>query len=126
MIFSLIAAVRREADRVGASDGRGSDPEAIHDFRVALRRLRTVLRPARRLYGKRRLEEIGGELRRFATASGDLRDAEVLRETLAGLDLPDAAQAGLHAWLHQRSRHERALPCRRVSALLSSASIPAP
>ena len=125
VLFSLIAAVRREADRVSASDHRGSDPEAIHDFRVALRRLRTVLRPARRLYGQRRLREIGDELRRFAQASGALRDAEVLRETLAGLDLPGPARAGLDAWLIQRARHERALR-RRVRALVSGADPGAP
>src|SRR6185312_2539616 len=51
-LFALVAAVRRQADRVA---GGGPDPDAIHDFRVALRRLRTVLRPARALYGERRL-----------------------------------------------------------------------
>jgi CHAD domain-containing protein len=106
VLFALVAAVRREAARVGSVEG-ASDPEAIHDFRVALRRLRTVLRPARALYGKRRLREIGDELRRFAQATGALRDEEVLRETLAGLDLPGPARARLDAWLVQRARQER-------------------
>jgi CHAD domain-containing protein len=118
VLFALVAAVRRESARVGSAGG-ASDPEAIHDFRVALRRLRTVLRPARALYGKRRLREIGDELRRFAQATGALRDEEVLRETLAGLDLPGPARARLDAWLVQRSRQERARR-RQVSALIAS------
>jgi CHAD domain-containing protein len=115
-LFALVAAVRREADRV-AGASQGSDPDAVHDFRVALRRLRTVLRPARALYGKRSLRAVEDELRRFAQATGVLRDEEVLRETLAGLDLPPTARAGVDAWLVQRGRQERARR-RRVGALV--------
>jgi CHAD domain-containing protein len=115
VLFTLISAVRQAAVRVSSS----SDPQAIHDFRVALRRLRTVLRPARRLYGKRSLREIGGELRRFAQATGALRDEEVLRETLAALELPARAQRDLAAWLVQRARQERARR-RRVSSMMGA------
>jgi CHAD domain-containing protein len=105
----MIALVRETAGRVAASGGPAgaSDPEAIHDFRVALRRLRTALRPARAIFGKRRLREIGGELRRFAQASGALRDEEVLRETLTALAVSPRARAELDVWLVQRARQER-------------------
>jgi CHAD domain-containing protein len=121
-LFALIAEVRRARDRVAATAGRGHDerdPEAIHDFRVALRRLRTVLRPARRVFGKRRLVEIGAELRRFAQATGTLRDEEVLRETLGALTLPPRAQAELSAWLVQRARQERVRRRAAVALLLA-------
>jgi CHAD domain-containing protein/CYTH domain-containing protein len=55
-----------------------SDPEGLHDFRVALRRLRSVLRAYRpwlRTAIKRKLRD---ELRGIAAATGSGRDAEVL------------------------------------------------
>jgi CHAD domain-containing protein len=110
----MIAEVRAAQDRVL---GAGADPEAIHDFRVALRRLRTALRPARRVFGKRRLQEIAAELRRFAQASGALRDEEVLRETLGELPLAAGTAAELRLWLGRRARQERARR-RGVAALL--------
>lgn len=107
-LFALVTSVRQAAERVAAPvNPAPPDPEAIHDFRVALRRLRTWLRPARKVFGKRRLKEIGGELRRFAQATGALRDEEVLRETLAPLELPPKPRAELAAWLVQRARQER-------------------
>jgi CHAD domain-containing protein len=119
-LFALIAAVRREALRVGpAGPGHPPDPEAIHDFRVALRRLRTALRPARRVYGERRLRAIGAELRRFAVATGALRDEEVLRETLIALELPAPSRADVDAWLVRRARQER-VRRRRVGALIAA------
>lgn len=124
-LFAMIAEVRRTQARVIAAAARAdADPEAIHDFRVALRRLRTVLRPARRVFGKRRLREIAAELRRFAQATGALRDEEVLRETLGGLDLPARAREQLDAWLSQRARQERARR-RAVVALLLAPDLPA-
>lgn len=125
-LFAMVAEVRRTAARVVATGRRGGadDPEAIHDFRVALRRLRTVLRPARRVFGKRRLREIGAELRRFAQATGALRDEEVLRETLGALALTPRAQSELGAWLGQRARQER-VRRRAVVALLAAPDGPA-
>jgi CHAD domain-containing protein len=129
-IFKLIAVVRREAARVTSPERAAveaqalprspgdEDPEAIHDFRVALRRLRTLLRPARRVFGERRLRALSAELGCFAREVGALRDEEVLRETLAALELPSPARAGLDAWLLQRARQERTRR-RRASALVA-------
>jgi CHAD domain-containing protein len=119
-LFALIGSVRHAAARVTASrDREGGDPEAIHDLRVAIRRLRTALRPARRVYGKRRLRQIGGDLGRFAQATGALRDEEVLREILGALELPARARRELDAWLARRARQERARR-RAVVALLTA------
>lgn len=125
-LFAMIAEVRRTQVRVVAAAGAraDADPEAIHDFRVALRRLRTVLRPARRVFGKRRLREIGAELRRFTQATGALRDEEVLRETLGALDLPPRARAQLDTWLAARAKQERARR-RAVVAMLLAPDLPA-
>jgi CHAD domain-containing protein len=116
VLSQLIATVRAAAARVG---DHAADPEAVHDLRVALRRLRTVLRPARRLYGKRRLRAIGAELGGFARAAGALRDDEVLRETLTALELPAGARAEIDAWLTRRARRERAQRRRVASTIMA-------
>lgn len=119
-LFSMIAEVRRNEARVAATAAKATnDPEAIHDFRVALRRLRSALRPARRVLGKRRLREIAAELKRFAQATGALRDEEVLRETLGALELSARVQHDLAGWLVQRARQERARR-RGVVAMLAA------
>ncbi|WP_437288585.1 CHAD domain-containing protein [Sorangium sp. So ce406] len=110
VLLSYIDRVRADARRVVATSaqGEGAEPdvEAVHDFRVSLRRLRTLLKPARRIYGKRRLRPIADGLREFARATGTLRDEEVLRETLTALELGDEARAAVDAWVQRRSRRE--------------------
>ena len=104
-----------------AAAGAEPDVEAVHDFRVALRRLRTLLRPARRVYGKKRLQKVSDDLRLYANATGALRDEEVLRETLSALPLHGEVRATVDAWIQRRSRKERA--CRaEVIRLLSGGS----
>src|SRR6185503_20707825 len=78
-LLGMIDAVKEASARL-ASRGqprRAVDGEAVHDFRVALRRLRTLLRPARRVYGKKRLRAVAAELRRFAQATGEIGRAHV-------------------------------------------------
>lgn len=111
VLLSLIERVRMNAERViGAGEhgpGHEPDPEAVHDFRVALRRLRTLLRPARSVFGKKRLRSIAEGLRDFASATGALRDEEVLRETLAALELDGDSRAAVDAWLSRRAQREQ-------------------
>lgn len=115
-LLELVNAVKEGAARVrggglvaGAAAAPPPDDEAVHDFRVALRRLRTLLRPARRVYGKKRIRAVDKELRRFAQATGALRDEEVLQQTLGALELPEASQKELTAWISLRAWKERAL-----------------
>jgi CHAD domain-containing protein len=120
----MIDAVRRTAayvvetgrrrPRPSAKGGGVSEPppgdaeEAVHDFRVAVRRLRTVLRALRRTYGKRKLRAIGAGLKRYGDATSTLRDEEVLRETLGQLDLAPDVRERVDAWTARRLRQERA------------------
>ncbi|MGK3989711.1 CHAD domain-containing protein [Sorangium sp. So ce136] len=110
VLLSHIERVRADAQRVVATSAQGEDAEpdveAVHDFRVSLRRLRTLLKPARRIYGKRRLGPIADGLREFARATGTLRDEEVLRETLTALDLGEEARTAVDAWVARRSHRE--------------------
>ncbi len=123
---------RRGAGASGGASGAAKDPaseaddaeEAVHDFRVGLRRLRTALRPAKVIYGKKRLRAIGEGLKRYGDVTSALRDEEVLRQTLAKLPLDEGARSAVTSWLAQRVKQERV---RRgdVVRLLRSGAVPA-
>ncbi|SDU11516.1 CYTH and CHAD domain-containing protein [Jiangella alkaliphila] len=59
-----------------------ADPEAVHQLRVAARRLRSGLRTFRPLLDRPWAEELRAELAWFARALGELREGDVLRERL--------------------------------------------
>lgn len=63
---------------------RRDEPEAVHDFRVAVRRLRSTLRTFRPLLPAERSEPTRAELRWLASELGRVRDLEVIAERLAG------------------------------------------
>jgi CHAD domain-containing protein/CYTH domain-containing protein len=91
-----------------------ADPEALHDFRVALRRLRSLLRalrsPSHRVVPRR----LSRRLRRLARASGESRDLEVRTAwLLAQLPALTSRQRAGARWLisdlenRQRAANER-------------------
>ena len=82
-----------------------SDDEAIHDLRVAIRRLRTILKMARPLFGRWHADVVRKGFSDLMRATGDLRDEEVLEETLEGLTEDPA----FTAWLRARATRERKL-----------------
>ncbi len=93
--------------------GQGADQaELIHDYRVALRRLRSVLKPVGLAYGKKKARGLASELREIANVTGDLRDEEVLRETLADLDLEPSSKEALGRWMAGRTRREAGMRAR--------------
>jgi CHAD domain-containing protein len=71
----------------------GGDPEAVHQSRVATRRLRSDLRTLRPLLDQGRVRALRDELRWLGAALGTVRDSDVLLERLqadvAALDEPD-------------------------------------
>jgi CHAD domain-containing protein len=82
-----------------------ADDEAIHDLRVAIRRLRTLLRMARPLFGRWHADVVRKAFADVMRATGELRDEEVLEETLDGL----AEDPAFAAWLQARTARERKL-----------------
>ena len=105
----LARQIRELMTKLGATLPRvrkQTDDEAIHDMRVALRRLRVVLKIARPIFGRYHVDTIRAAFTRLHRASGALRDEEVLRETLAGLGV---ASAELDAWMQRRVQREAAL-----------------
>ncbi len=106
----LAAKLRGLDDRLGQVAPRvlsaGSDDAAVHDFRVALRRTRTVLEIGRPVFGRFYADEVRRALRDLQRATGALRDEEVLLDLLASLGV---SRPDVHAWIESRRRRERRL-----------------
>ena len=68
----------------------GDDPEAVHDFRVAARRTRSVLRTTRALYEEEWLASFRAELKWLARELGPLRDLDVLTAWIRKQEQPEA------------------------------------
>jgi CHAD domain-containing protein len=91
----------------------GADPEAIHDMRVAARRIRTALRLFRGAVPEGS-EELRTEIRWTASLLGDVRDLDVQRMSLVPVleDLPAEERAIVHTIddllaLRRAEAHER-------------------
>lgn len=69
----------------------GTDPEALHDLRVALRRLRSILRFFDDALAESLKKRVAKRLRTIARATGEARDAEVQLAWIEG-------QLGRHDW----------------------------
>lgn len=111
----LDARLEAVAPRVLAHE---TDDAAVHDLRVALRRIRTVLEIGRDVLGPFHADEVRRALRRVQRATGDLRDEEVLLALLGSLGVEGADVA---AWLDSRRRRERRLRRALVRLLQSGA-----
>jgi CHAD domain-containing protein/CYTH domain-containing protein len=102
----------RFLDEAGAGHARldeADDPEALHDFRVGLRRLRSTVRAYRRWLGGSLGPKDRRRLKALAGATGAARDAEVQIAWVEGrLDRFDRhARPGVEAFL-ARLREEKA------------------
>ncbi len=105
--------VARKAKVLDAELGRAirrvlgkMDEEAVHDMRVAIRRLRTMLRFARPVFGRFHADAVRRSFADVQSATGDLRDEEALGETLSALDIDDPAFA---TWRERRRAREMRL-----------------
>lgn len=83
---AILSYLRDQRDALLHNDPlvRGGDPDGVHDMRVALRRLRTVLASCRPFLDQRRTEPLRAELGWLADLLGQVRDQDVLRERLSG------------------------------------------
>jgi CHAD domain-containing protein len=73
--------IRRQYDEILAHDPGtrlGSDPEALHKLRVAVRRLRAFLRVARPILDREWTDELRAELQWLGRSLGGVRDHDVL------------------------------------------------
>lgn len=99
VVLGLLAGAREHANRLAG----GSDAEALHDFRVSVRRLRSTLRAWRDGLGESIRDKDLRRLRRVARATSAARDAEVMVAWVAGIagSLPPAHRAAAD-WLAAR------------------------
>lgn len=114
LVLQQLAAARKAY----AALCKGKDPEALHDLRVALRRLRSMLGAYRgELTLKKRTRR---ELRDLATATNPGRDAEVRLAIFSALPLPGAVRArrGV-AWAGQRLTAETTAGAQAARAALA-------
>jgi hypothetical protein len=63
---------------------RQAEYDSVHKMRVAVRRIRSILRTAARLLDPDRVPRLEAELKWLAGELGEVRDLEVLRERFAG------------------------------------------
>lgn len=123
-------AIRARAEEVFSfADGvlDTSDPERVHDMRVATRRLRAVLEIFAPCLSKREYKPLLREVKALADALGRRRDPDVQIESLERLSalLDDDDRAGVEALMDElrESRRdgnegvERALECARDDRL---------
>jgi CHAD domain-containing protein len=62
----------------------GEDPEAVHQARVATRRIRSTLRTFSKLLDKEWTDRLRGDLKWLADLLGEVRDADVMLERFSG------------------------------------------
>ena len=76
-------AAQVEGERLAEARLRLGDPDGVHDTRVAVRRIRTMLRVFPALDPG---DDLRSRLSDWSDVLGDVRDVEVLRSTLASVD----------------------------------------
>jgi CHAD domain-containing protein len=103
--------IRRQYEEILAHDPGtrlGSDPEALHKMRVAVRRLRAFLRVARPILDRAWTDELRAELKWVGRALGAVRDHDVLMIHVRGqaetLPSTDVAALGLIVEAIERQR----------------------
>ncbi|MFE7583018.1 CHAD domain-containing protein [Streptomyces gardneri] len=123
---AVLAYVREQADAIVALDPavRRDLPDAVHQLRVACRRMRSAFKTYRKVLDRDVTDPVGAELKWLAGELGVARDQEVLTERLRGrIDaLPRTLRIGpvrgrLRSWSAARARSGR----RRALAALDSA-----
>jgi CHAD domain-containing protein len=81
----ILAAMKAQGDAIRAHEAgarTGRDPEHVHQMRVAVRRLRAILRASRSLFDPKWVDGLRRELKWLGTALGRVRDLDVLRAYL--------------------------------------------
>ena len=92
----VLAAMKGQGDAIHAHEAGariGRDPEDVHQMRVAVRRLRAILRASRPLFDPRWVDGPRRELKWLGTVLGGVRDLDVLhaylRSQLEALPAPE-------------------------------------
>ncbi|MBV8474258.1 MAG: CYTH and CHAD domain-containing protein [Hyphomicrobiales bacterium] len=98
-------------------DGAAPDPEALHQARVAIRRLRAALTFFKDVAGDDQSMGLKGELKWLSDLLGDARDLDVLKSEV--IDAAEGSPPG-HAELSDEVEHRRREAYRRLSEARNS------
>lgn len=111
-----VLSARFDAMMAHAADTRaGTDPEALHDMRVASRRLRAALDALGACYDSKSFRRVAQEAKSLTRALGTVRDEDVLLESLHAYteSIPEDEQPALTRFITHlettRSTHREAL-----------------
>jgi CHAD domain-containing protein len=111
----------RKLKGLDAELGRGirrvlakADEEAVHDTRVTIRRLRTMLRFAQPVFGRFYADAVRRSFAEVQSATGELRDEEAMGETLEALGIDDPTFV---AWRVRRRVREMRLRSALITRL---------
>ncbi|MDR3416335.1 MAG: CHAD domain-containing protein [Nevskia sp.] len=117
----LLSRQLKQAEAAGQRLAAGEDPEALHDFRVALRRFRSLERAHRTWLGDAMPKKLRKRLKLLVHSTGPARDSEVQLEWL------DAQRAALrpnqrpgHHWLRCRLEERQRRGYTEVRSCLAS------
>src|SRR5258705_12274945 len=81
----VLAAIKAQVEAIHAHEAgarNGRDPEDVHQMRVAVRRLRAILRASRSLFDPNWADRLRRDLKWLGTAPGPGRDLYVLHADL--------------------------------------------
>lgn len=104
LIDRLEFEIRRAATEHGA--------DAIHDLRVAIRRLTQALRAFRSLFGKQPVRQVRSRLREVMDIAAEIRSRDIALELFQAADIPSNCPAG------EMLRKERDKQARKLRAKL--------
>jgi CHAD domain-containing protein len=115
VIREALAKMLAQAD--GVRDG--SDIEAVHDMRVASRRLRAALTVFGPAFAGKGFERFEKDVKAVTRELGEARDLDVMIDTLEKMesDLPPSEQAGIDHFVHIKQEERAALQKHVVTAL---------
>jgi len=85
------ATLLRRLAKEALKTARSSDADAIHDLRVAIRRLKSCVGLFARFYPARGRKELKKELSKMMGACGEVRDRDIALELLSGAGVPAAS-----------------------------------
>ncbi len=119
----ILAQQFSKLERVESAVRAGQDTEAVHDMRVACRRMNSALRLFKNFLPNKRVKKLRPVLEQLRDTLGAARNLDVLGADLDAYaaNVSDAERAQLHlirdAWVHERAVQQNAL-----RALLDSAA----
>lgn len=118
------AAAARDALAANEPGARDGDVDAVHDMRVAVRRLRSTFQTFRALWDRETVTRLRGELRWLGEQLGAVRDAQVMAARLAKAlrRHPDEVVVGpVTARVRERFAADEAAALRALRRALGSA-----